>query len=148
VNLPRDLAKKCLELAGAVRDADEIEVPPPPSANGIWRIVRGTKMTVSDEYKRWAAAVAPAFERLRVPAGFPVTVVIVVRGGKGWTTSRDLDNAIKPLIDAVKKSGTIPDDTTAYVTKIEATYVPGDGRPAGVRVRVEHKGEPPCPSQR
>ena len=83
-----------------------------------------------------------------IPPSATATVVIVVRGGKGWTTSRDLDNAIKPLIDAVKKSGTIPDDTTAYVTKIEATYVPGDGRPAGVRVRVEHKGEPPCRSQR
>lgn len=110
-----------------------VEVPVPPSANHLWRTVsrtnrrgvRKTFVTKTPKYKDWLEeAVLLLRCGLSRPQQYPVGVRIVIRGGKGWDARRDLDNATKALIDAVKHSGRIPDDSTEFVTRIELEFVP------------------------
>lgn len=108
-----------------------VRLPVPPSANALWRsVVRGgvRGVALAKGYKAWLDE-AILLLRLGTPAvkRYPVTVRIWVAGGDGWGDRRDLDNAIKGAIDACRKAQRIKDDTTEYVTRIEAQFLAPQG---------------------
>lgn len=97
------------------------EIPIPPSANRIWRIF-GNRMHKSKQYTEWLEHVAWLLRRDLSNAPVPCCVVIEIHGGKGWHKARDLDNTIKPAIDALRASGVLVEDTCDYVSRVEAIF--------------------------
>ena len=61
------------------------------------------------------------------PRHQPVRIIIEIYAGKGWSIKRDIDNAIKPVVDAVKRARIVQDDSVRYVREATARYYPGGG---------------------
>jgi len=74
--------------------------PEPPSANVYWRSNRG-RTHVSDEGVAYREAVAWRLRAFRLPPAPSVPVAVTIRWHRG-RKSGDLDNRIKPLLDALK----------------------------------------------
>lgn len=87
-------------------DLIEIILPLPPSANRIWRNFRG-RMVKSSEYREWRD---DACDRIiKQMDGQPplewFTAAMIMP-----PTRRDLDNSIKPTLDALQAGGAVEDD--------------------------------------
>ena len=121
---------KGLAPAGAGEAAAVVSVP--PSANNLFFTTRRGGRAKSAGYKAWLAANAGACGRLARPAALPCRVRLTVEGPVPF--SRDLDNMVKPVLDCVVLSGSLPDDNRACVSAVEVRYRP---RPGGAGVRVE-----------
>ena len=99
-----------------------VKLTVPPSTNDLWQVVRTRKgnasLTLQSAYRTWLdlAILKLRMEMPKVKV-YPVGVRVIVCEGEGWTASRDLDNVIKPVIDAVKKAGRIEDDSGKYVRR-------------------------------
>jgi Holliday junction resolvase RusA-like endonuclease len=96
---------------------------PPPSANRLWRSVRG-RVIKAPAYARWIGAAAWMVRtsmrgRNSALQGDLAATVKIPRKHKG----RDLDNCIKPCFDALQAGGAIENDrqivrfTAAWVEK-------------------------------
>ena len=73
----------------------------------------------------------------------PARILIVIRGGTGWSNRRDLDNTIKATVDAIVQARLLPDDTTRYVHGVRCEYLPAQpGLAAGCI--VSFCGGPSC----
>ena len=106
------------------------DLPAPPSANALF-VFRDGRKRKSNTYRKW-----------RVDAGFMLTgaprhppeTPLRVTIDAAVNRTRDVDNLIKPAIDALQDAGVIPDDR--WVDEVVARRVPaGDGLEAGwVRV--------------
>ena len=84
----------------------EITLPLPPSANRIWRNFRG-RMVKSAEYRDWRdeAADSIAHQMGGQPPLMWFTAAMIMP-----PTRRDLDNSIKPALDALQAGGAVEDD--------------------------------------
>lgn len=116
-----------------------VKLPLPPSANDLWCVARTRKgrasVTLQAKYKTW---LDEAILLLRMgmakvrDADYPVQVFITVHRGDDWDERRDIDNLIKPTVDAVKKAGRIVDDRGRYVCGVHAVF----GADAGANTSV------------
>lgn len=91
-------------------------VPAPPSTNKIWTVSAG-RMVRRKAYRRWMDEAV-----LLLRHGLPEIVgkpSIAVHIEANLDRRRDLDNVIKPILDALTKAGRIPDDR--YIDHIEIT---------------------------
>lgn len=77
------------------------ETPVPPSANRLWRIIRGRSYR-SKEYMDWLDVATAMMTRQLPRLTGEVDVAIELRIGTGVTMRSDLDNYIKPIMDALK----------------------------------------------
>ena len=103
-----------------------VVVPIPPSTNGIWRVVRRrhrSSMVLSRNYRNWLTITTALMRQQLHPAQYPCRVIITITGGKGWRVTRDLDNVIKPVVDALRYAHVLPDDSCQYVVYVSAAYV-------------------------
>lgn len=110
-------------------DSVSLIVPPPPSANRLWRRA-GRTIYRSPAYEDWlteCALTVRASSSVR-PIPTPARVVIEVHGGKGFNRKRDLDNCIKPVCDLLRHLNVIPDDRVIELTEILARFVPPPAR--------------------
>lgn len=138
MKLPPDLEAKVLAMSRPARReaarVDEIELPVPPSANHIWRVA-GKRNVKSRVYADWLDESVPFlrhhFRRFDGPVEIYLTVV-------GIPTNSDLDNRIKPTVDALVQAGVIPTDNCSVVKRVCADYEPllESGREPYVRVKV------------
>lgn len=122
-----------------------VEIPVPPSVNGLWRAVRTKSRKVrlikSSQYDGW---LAPAVHLLRT--GLPytagrVTVRLTIRGGSEFSTRRDLDNCLKAVLDSLRHADRIDGDTVKTVRACSVEYVdPIPGKPATCFVEVRPFG--------
>lgn len=107
-----------------------VEVPIPPSTNHLWRVVRrGGKARVikSAHYRQWLDVAVLAFRlQLRRVRG-PARLEMVVVGGKGWRSNRDLSNTLKAVEDALVAAGILEDDSTKFVVETRQRFIPGGG---------------------
>lgn len=93
-------------------------LPYPPSANKLWRSVNGRNIA-SAQYRTWqgfAAAAIPPACRGQVQGRFGITILF----DRPDRRARDLDNLLKPTLDALKPNkaypalkGVIRDDSDA-----------------------------------
>lgn len=78
-------------------------IPMPPSANRLWRVMRGRPVK-GPLYREWTTHAIAAMPAPPVPfAWFSVSLVLP-------ETRRDPDNAIKPILDAMQRARVIQDD--------------------------------------
>ena len=107
-------------------------LPMPPSANKIWRAVNG-RVIKSAEYRKWIKEAAVAIrtnENYRQFKGDCHVGIDVPR----IRSNMDLDNRIKPALDALQAAGVIENDSS--VTRIVADFV-GKDQPFEVSVTGE-----------
>lgn len=99
------------------------DIAPPPSANKIWRNVNGRTLK-SREYRRWLdlatweiriQQIGPALEG-------PAVVSMSLRRPRA---NADIDNRIKPVLDALESGGALVNDK--QVTCITAAWADHDG---------------------
>lgn len=118
----------------------EMMLPWPPSVNQCFANVPGKGRVKTKAYKDWryqagwlikiSMAKAPKMGRYSVK-------IEATRQGK---RRRDIDNFIKPIVDALVESGVVPDD--CQMQHCQATWVAGlpDGQ---LKVKVEPWQEEP-----
>lgn len=114
-------------------------LPYPPTANKLWRFVPGQRTPLkSEDYRRWLAAVdacLPMSMRGKVRGSCRVEII----AERPDARKRDLDNLVKPILDAIKDGktlkGLIRDDADINAYAIQWAGKPSD-RPASVHVIV------------
>ncbi len=109
-----------------------VRLPYPPSANRLWRNVKG-KTLKSSVYRTWLAECASLLMIARAPttAGPYHLRLYVTRPDK---RRRDIDNLLKPCSDALKAGGLVVDDCDAE--SVYAAWWPLGGVP-GVLAVIE-----------
>lgn len=83
-----------------------LTLPPPPSANKIWRNL-GDRVLKSAEYRRWLAlanAAIPLGARGAITGRCKVTII----ADRPDRRARDIDNLAKPILDALKPQKDLP----------------------------------------
>lgn len=89
----------------------------PPSANRLWRNVNG-KTLKSAEYRSWLACMSLHLQTQREkPVDGAFTAHIMVN--RPDNRRRDIDNLVKPILDAVAASGVIENDSLCQKLTIE-----------------------------
>lgn len=86
-----------------------LELPFPPSVNTYWRRVNG-KTLISEKGRAYTAQVAWMTRRSpRFPAN--MRAVVEIQAFMPDKRTRDLDNLLKSLLDALVKAGVLVDDS-------------------------------------
>lgn len=114
------------------------EIPLPVSANRMWRTSRSVHHP-SPEYAVFIIALGwyCKFQHVQaVPPEVKVRFTLLLRGGKGWRISNDLDNRLKPTLDALVRNDILTDDSVTYVPQQELVYIERPSRAADVRCFV------------
>lgn len=86
----------------------QIFLPYPSSVNGIWRSGNG-RTYKAKEYRAWEEAADEAISEQKpgcLEREFFVTILV----GRPDKRRRDLDNLVKPLLDACERNGVVEDD--------------------------------------
>ena len=116
-----------------------LRIPPPPSANQLYRNVPGKGRVRSNEYRRWQAHAGWQVQAAR-PGQVSGAVTVSYQIPRPQDQRRrDIDNLAKPLNDLLVKHGVIEDDsrvqavTLAYadVSEVVATVEPAVTEVAG-----------------
>jgi len=107
-------------------EALTIELPYPPSVNHYWRRV-GARTLISREGRRFRRSVCA---RLAVRKAQPMTgrVAVHVTAHPPDRRRRDLDNAMKALLDALAHGGVYEDDGQIDRIEIERGEVAPGGK--------------------
>lgn len=123
MKLPREIEAKILAQAGPDARATDpyAELPIPPSVNHLF-VTRGNRRFKSELYREWLRSVDAPLRRLARPTRFPVAIEVTVFGPINW--SRDLDNLLKPLGDAMVATGVLPGDSVQHVAKWSVEWKP------------------------
>jgi crossover junction endodeoxyribonuclease RusA len=93
-----------------------LTLPYPPSANRLWRNLKG-RTVKSQVYREWlalAGALAMSQRQKAVQGKYRLTVLATRPDNR----RRDLDNLIKPVSDLLKAVGLIEDDSLAQEIRI------------------------------
>lgn len=99
-----------------------VQLPYPPSANHLRIPARGRLIT-SPQYREWQSqAIWMIRQGMTRVARYPVTVHICLQTKN---KRRDIDNSVKPILDALVKSEIVRDDNLACVNRLVVTYQPG-----------------------
>lgn len=132
----------------AVGEIQRVRIEIPPSANHLWRIIAPKKgrafMGKTAEYKSWLEATGLQLRcELSKVKALPAAIRVEIRGGEGFPESRDLDNCLKPIGDAIRASGIIPNDRVSEVVEYTIKYIRGDrhNRVAECWIEIEELGE-------
>ena len=87
----------------------DVELPLPPSLNGIYANKQGFGRVKVSKYRQWQDAAVemiclaiPTAKRIAGPVNVHIQLPLKMRG--------DCDNRIKPILDALVKSGRVDDD--------------------------------------
>jgi len=125
-----------------------VMMPPPPSANAMYRVARGRQYR-SKAYNDWLDIATQSMRNLK-PLTKPAVVFITLVRGKGVTVRSDIDNLVKPVLDALKPpsydklgnltkagSGVIADDSLEYVRSVAAIWQPAESKKEVAYIIVE-----------
>ena len=105
----------------------------PPTANKIWRVRKGFLPYKSKEYEDWKTAASWEIQYQRHGKQFSEPVKVSIAAKRNHASS-DLDNRIKPILDALQDGGAVVNDNLVH--RIEAWWIP-NGEPGKVFVTVE-----------
>jgi Holliday junction resolvase RusA-like endonuclease len=90
-------------------------LPVPPSLNNAYVNVRGRGRVPSAKLVAWKREAAAVLQGQVQPVSGPFTVEILLPE----KTRGDIDNRIKPILDALVTAGATPDDRLARKVSIE-----------------------------
>jgi crossover junction endodeoxyribonuclease RusA len=107
-----------------------LDLPFPPSANSIWRNVKGRTL-LSARYRAWIEAAASMISIYRKAATVAGPYTLQIQAGRPDKRKRDIDNLIKPVSDALVNGGIVEGDHLCQ--EVTACWLPGV---TGVRVLV------------
>jgi crossover junction endodeoxyribonuclease RusA len=109
-----------------------INLPYPPSLNGIFHVHKGSRL--SEKYRLWRDEAGWELKRQK-PSKVPGPVAISVELTAPDKRRRDLDNVgFKAVIDLLVKHEIIEADDSRIVREIKARWV-DSGEPCAVEVR-------------
>jgi len=89
-----------------------VSLPYPPSANRLWRAVRGRQIKSAD-YRAWLLEADAAITRACIAGSMPGAYVLEILATRPDRRARDIDNLIKPVSDAVAAAGLVGNDSMA-----------------------------------
>lgn len=104
----------------------ELDLPPPPSVNHVWRRTKVGKRSVylSPEYVAWKKAADDLMYQLAqmrgvrpLPGQFEATIILSEK-----RVNLDLDNAPKAILDYAKHANLIVDDGKKYLRELRVTW--------------------------
>lgn len=109
--------------------ATTLEIPYPPSANKHWRSIGRGRVLLSEDGRRFRSLVAAAWlasPSFRPPLMRRVEVTL-------WLSPpdrrrRDIDNCVKPTLDALGHAGLFGDDEQVDVLVVRRGHVVRGGR--------------------
>lgn len=114
-----------------------VKLPIPPSVNSLFRNVPGKGRVKTKSYSDWSARALVAIRDERYSMG--LTNTVIMPGAVSLAVEidrpradRDLDNCLKPILDALVEGGVINDDK--FVASIVACWA--DGRKEGCFARI------------
>jgi crossover junction endodeoxyribonuclease RusA len=94
-----------------------LALPMPPSANNLWANVPGKGRVRTKQYRRWREDAGWSIRAARVPKVAGRVAIRIHAGLPG--RKRDLDNLVKPILDALTSFGVIEDDCLANRIAVE-----------------------------
>lgn len=98
-----------------------VTLPWPPSANRLWRYVKGRAIKSAD-YRAWQSkATADVFEQNRARANIPGPYHMEIQLDRPDNRRRDASNLIKPVEDLIVSSGIVEDDHLAKSVTVKWT---------------------------
>ena len=108
-----------------------IDLPWPPTANRYWRNVQG-RMVLSREGRRYREAVDGLVWRHLQQEGEQIgfgesDLEVTIEAYPPDRRRRDLDNILKPLLDALQHAGLFADDSQIVSLRIRKCCVAADG---------------------
>ena len=112
---------------GAATLPATVDLPAPPSANALF-VVRDGRRVKTEAYRQWRRDAGMLLAVSGMPQHPPKTPLRVTIGA-AVNRTRDVDNLIKPTIDALQAAGIIPDDR--WVDEVLARRIPAGDVEAG-----------------
>ncbi len=128
---PKVERQMAIELLSDLGAMPSIVVPVPPSTNNLF-VNAGKRRVTSSKYQDWQNVAIPILRALSPPTQYPVGIVLTVE--EKVRSSRDIDNFVKPILDAIVKAELIVNDNVKHVAEVTIRYRPSD---LGAGVRVE-----------
>jgi crossover junction endodeoxyribonuclease RusA len=110
-------------------------LPWPPTANTMWRYVRGRKPHLSERYEEWKKEAGWELVAQKAkPIKGPVSITIELRAPnkQAW----DIDNRIKPVLDLLVANMVLPDDNSEIVREILVQAHRGEQIAVGAQVTI------------
>jgi len=125
-----------------------VVLPFPPSLNNAFSQASNGRRFATRAYTSWcnAAVLLMRSAKLASAAG-PVAISIRIRPPDN--RRRDIDNLVKPILDALVKAGVIADDHAGIVRSIDAAWdLPADRTDPGAVVEITAIATPPSSKRR
>lgn len=97
-----------------------VELPMPPSANGLFDNIKGHGRVRTCQYRRWSESAGWLIRGARLRP-FIGRVSVSIRAGRP-SRRRDLDNLAKPVLDALVACCIIVDDSDRIVREIALAW--------------------------
>jgi hypothetical protein len=100
-------------------------LPIPPSVNNLFA-TGGKKRLKTETYREWIADGLFAMASqgiIKNSAPKPCRVIVTIRGGKGFSTARDLDNCLKPIGDLISNYGLVKKDNVTNIAGWKIDYL-------------------------
>lgn len=116
-----------------------LALPYPPSANRLWRAVKGRNI-ISAEYREWKDRAGWEVRSQR-PRGIVGRYVLTITATPPDRRHRDIDNLAKPISDCLVQSGVLADDSQCKRITLEWTDAVIKGGAVTVHVVEADYGE-------
>jgi Holliday junction resolvase RusA-like endonuclease len=95
----------------------------PPSTNHLYQR-RGRHTFKTKRYTDWLTENTLTIGATKPHRNYPAKVHISIYGGKGWRSTRDLDNTAKACLDLMQLIGVLAEDNTEHIDHLVVSYLP------------------------